>query len=255
MNFIVCANTDIGTTRTNKQDSVRVKVMNTVQGRMVLAVLGDGMGGLQKGEAASAAVIHAFDQWAMTELPILCDRELTDLQIRRSWEKMIYQLDESIKKYGKKMAVALGTTAVVCLLTEKRFYILNVGDSRVYELTDNIEQLTKDQTFVNREVLLGNMTERQAREDSRRSILLQCIGASEKVSPAILFGTAKRNAVYMLCSDGFCHEVHADEIYGNLKPDILTDYAKMHQSSLELIEMNKKRGEKDNISVVLIRTY
>lgn len=255
MNLIVCANTDIGTARTNNQDSVLVKVMNTAQGRMVLAVLCDGMGGLQKGEVASAAVIRAFDQWAMTELPILCGQELTGSQIRRSWKRIIYQLDESIKEYGKKQAVTLGTTAVALLVTEQRYYILNVGDSRAYELTDKIKQLTVDQTYVNREVTLGNMTEQQAKEDPRRNILLQCIGASEKVCPAMFFGDTKKNTVYMLCSDGFYHAVTADEIYEKLRPSVLTDYDKMYQSSIEMIDIDKKRGEKDNISVALIRTF
>lgn len=255
MNFIVCANTDIGAARTNNQDSILVKVMNTAQGRMVLAVLCDGMGGLQKGEVASAAVVHAFDQWAVTELPILCGRELTVSLICGSWEGIIYQLDESIKEYGKKQGVILGTTAVVLLVTEQKFYILNVGDSRIYELKDKIKQLTVDQTYVNREVALGNMTEQQAVKDPRRNILLQCIGASEKVYPAIFSGDTKRNAVYMLCSDGFYHEVTADEIYGKLQPFVVTDFDKLQQNSLEMIDINKKRGEKDNISIALIRTF
>lgn len=255
MNFIVCANTDIGTTRINNQDSVLVKVMNTAQGRMVLAVLCDGMGGLQKGEAASAVVIRAFDQWALTELPILCDQELTDARIQRSWERIIYQLDELIKEYGKKETVTLGTTAVILLLTKQRFYILNVGDSRAYELTDKIKQLTVDQTYVNREIILGNMTEQQAKKDPRRNILLQCIGASETVHPAMFFGDTKRNAVYMLCSDGFYHEVTVDEIYEKLQPSVVTDRDRMQENIIKMTDISKKRGEKDNISVALIRTF
>ncbi|MEE3458276.1 MAG: serine/threonine-protein phosphatase, partial [Candidatus Faecousia sp.] len=64
MNYIVTANTDIGISKNTNQDSVSLKVMNTPQGRMALAVLCDGMGGLAKGEVASASLLRAFDRWA-----------------------------------------------------------------------------------------------------------------------------------------------------------------------------------------------
>ena len=63
MNFLISANTDIGTTKQTNQDSLAVKILNTVQGRMVFAVLCDGMGGLANGEIASASLVNAFESW------------------------------------------------------------------------------------------------------------------------------------------------------------------------------------------------
>ena len=57
-------------------------------------------------------------------------------------------------------------------------YILHVGDGRVYEFTGKgTKILTKDQTYVAREAELGHMTVEQAKNDSRKSVLLQCIGS------------------------------------------------------------------------------
>ena len=50
MNFLISANTDIGTLKKTNQDSVLIKKIHTCQGEMVFAVLCDGMGGLEKGE-------------------------------------------------------------------------------------------------------------------------------------------------------------------------------------------------------------
>ena len=82
MNFIVSANTDIGIVKDTNQDSLSVKVINTPIGRMSFAVLCDGMGGLAKGEVASASVIRAFDTWAKQELPSLCNAPLDENVIR-----------------------------------------------------------------------------------------------------------------------------------------------------------------------------
>lgn len=255
MNFIVSATTDIGLTKSTNQDSLSVKVINTPQGRMTFAILCDGMGGLEKGEVASASVIKAFDNWVLNSLPILCNAPLEDFIIREQWTNIISEQNTTIKNYGARQGVKLGTTAVIMLITQTRYYIMNVGDSRVYEITDSIKQITNDQTFVAREVALGNMTEEQARTDERRSVLLQCVGASEEVYPDMFFDTPSENAVYLLCSDGFRHEISSDEIFEKFQPAVLLDDATMNRNSEELIELNKMRNERDNISVVLVRTF
>lgn len=254
MDFMISAYTDVGIVKETNQDSLSVMILNTPQGRMAFAVLCDGMGGLAKGEVASAAVIHAFRRWATEELPKLCAAPLEDVTIRSQWEKIITDQNELIKTYGARQGVRLGTTAVVLLLTQNRSYLLNVGDSRAYLLRDGLYQLTADQTFVAREIALGHMTPEQALVDPRRNVLLQCVGASERVYPDMFFGEVQPGTVYMLCSDGFRHEITPQEIYEKLQPVRMTDEETMRRSAWELVELNKQRRERDNISVALIKT-
>lgn len=255
MNYIVSANTDIGLVKNTNQDSLSVKVINTSIGKMSFAILCDGMGGLAKGEVASASVIRAFNEWVNNELPALCNAPIDGNVIKAQWERILLDQNAMIKAYGAKQGVKLGTTAVVMLLTETQYFVMNVGDSRAYEITDVLGQLTNDQTFVAREVALGNMTPEQAEVDPRRSVLLQCIGASEEVYPDFFVGETAQNATYMLCSDGFRHEITPDEIFAKFQPGVLLDDSSMNQNTLELIELNKQRNERDNISVVLVRTF
>ena len=222
---------------------------------MTFAILCDGMGGLDKGEVASASVIRAFDAWVHNELPVLCEAPIEDSTLRSQWDKIVTEQNKLIGGYGARHGIRLGTTAVIMLLTQSRYYIMNVGDSRAYELTDGLKQLTNDQTFVAREVALGNMTEEQAQTDERRNVLLQCIGASDEVYPDMFFGDVQSNAVYMLCSDGFRHEITAEEIYEKLQPNVLFDDNTMSKHATELIELNKQRQERDNISVLMVRTF
>lgn len=255
MNFIIAADTDIGLTKETNQDSLSMKVINTNIGKIVFAVLCDGMGGLAEGEVASAAVIRAFDAWVSNELPKLCTGPIEDYEIRSQWEKLITDQNELIKLYGARHGIRLGTTVVAMLLTQGRYYILNVGDSRAYELAGGIRQITTDQTYVAREVAMGNMTEEEAESDDRRSVLLQCVGASDEVYPDFYFGEPICGAVYMLCCDGFRHEVNPQEMYQALQPDALLDEGSMKQALRSLIELNKQRMERDNITVGLVRTF
>lgn len=256
MNYIVSAATDIGNTKDTNQDAYSVRVYMTPLGKMTLAVLCDGMGGLAKGEVASATVINAFLRWGETRLGLLCEKgSITDADIRQEWTRLVTDYNAKIKSYGNSNGINLGTTLTAILLTDNRYFVINVGDSRTYELTGFFKLLTKDQSLVEREIELGRLTEEQARTDPRRSVLLQCIGASDSVSPDFYFGQTQKDAVYMLCSDGFRHEITPEEIYSALGPGVLTDENIMQANMVGLINLNKSRFERDNITVVCVRTY
>ena len=255
MNFIISAVTDIGNTKNTNQDSFNARVFNTNHGKVAFAVLCDGMGGLAKGEVASASLVNAFCKWAESRLPILCENEIADTDIRNDWVEIITQYNEKIKLFGKKSGVSLGTTVTAILITEQRYYIINVGDTRAYEIYTSITVLTKDQTVVAREIELGNLTIEEAETDLRRSVLLQCVGASDTVYPDMFFGATKNNAVYMLCSDGFRHEITENEIYQYLNPSVMLNADEMENNMSALVELNKQRQERDNITVVSIRTF
>ncbi len=255
MNFLIEANTDVGLVKSTNQDSLDLKILHTPQGDIAFGILCDGMGGLASGEIASAAVIRAFDKWIHTGFFELCKKNIEDYMIREQWQSLVDHMNQSIKNYGSRSGVKMGTTVTAILLTEKRYYILNIGDSRIYEICEDAKQMTKDQTVVAREVALGNMTEEEARYDTRRNVLLQCVGASENVYPEFVFGETKKNAVYMLCSDGFRHEVSKEEFFQEFQPENMTNKTVMFQKITELIERNKQRGESDNITAALIRTF
>lgn len=256
MNYLVQACTDVGITKKTNQDSFMAKVINTSSGRMAIAVMCDGMGGLEKGEVASATLVSAFNQWIEEVLVKMDTKSLNENFIRQQWSNLILENNEKIKVYGKKCGVSLGTTITAILLTPSLYYVVNVGDTRAYEISRQGQRImTKDHTVVSREVEQGIITEEQAHVDPRRSVLLQCVGASEKVYPDFFVGTPIQNAVYMLCTDGFRHEILPEEIYHYLQPDNMLNQENMKNNILTLIELDKQRNERDNISVITVRTY
>lgn len=255
IDFIVSANSDIGNTRKTNQDSVSVLVADTSIGPVAFAVICDGMGGLAKGEMASASVLHAFTNWFKKDFPQNLSLGISDSLIKEQWNKIILDQNEKIQNYGRSEGINLGTTVSVILITQERYFITNVGDTRIYEISNCVRQITEDQTVVAQELKYGRITHNQAVNDPRQSVLLQCVGASKTVIPDFFFGTTIQHATYMLCSDGFRHLISDDEIYSYFNCQILRDQNVMNKNSLELININKQRMEKDNITVALIKTY
>jgi PPM family protein phosphatase len=253
MDVLAAVHTDKGIKKPTNQDSLCLKVADTSVGKVVLAVICDGMGGLSKGELASASVINAFSAWFEKELPTqLADNDYDDIQYR--WDRIVKEQNQRIAEYGRKENIQLGTTWTSLLLIGSEFLLIgHVGDSRVYRIDHRLEVLTEDQTVVGREIKRGNMTREQAKLDPRRNVLLQCIGASKVVEPQFLSGRPVPGAVYMLCSDGFRHMITEEEIANAFSPSILTDEGTMKQKAIELVELNKQRQETDNISVMLMK--
>ena len=159
-------------------------------------------------------------------------------------------------KYGKKFEENIGTTVTAVLMVKNKYMAIHVGDSRLYKISSarSMKQLTQDQTVVQREIDRGMLTPEEAENDPRRSVLLQCVGASKTIQPEIRFGKIESRCVYMLCSDGLRHEAQEDEISQMFSPAVLCNKEDMHHNATALIQMVKKRQEKDNISVVLIKT-
>jgi serine/threonine protein phosphatase PrpC len=267
--YVAAARTDIGITKDVNQDSLTLKVANTALGEAVIAVLCDGMGGLKQGEVASAVVVRAFEQWFISELTGKLMFGFRADDIKNAWNDIAIECNGKIAEYSRQRFAGhknayMGTTLTVMLIVDGCYYISHVGDCRVYVMNcDGIKQVTFDQTFVAREVSLGHMTPEQARNDSRRNVILQCIGTGREVVPDFIYGKVYVGDSFLLCSDGFRHEVSDSEIYeychdrlcgvnweGNTREG---NSEIMGRQLKTLIEMNKKRGEHDNISAMLIK--
>lgn len=256
MNYSIALHTDVGIRKETNQDSMCVKQAETEKGQILLAIICDGMGGLEKGEVASATVINSFSAWFEEELPIILASDSYFDEVKYRWDRIIKEQNQRIGEYGRNIKIQTGTTLSALLIFEDGKYLIgHVGDSRVYKITDStIETLTLDQTLMAEMVRNGRMTQEEAERDPRRNMLLQCIGASKTVNPDFVDGTVSENECYMLCSDGFRHMITEDEIKAAFTPSVNATEEQMKSNIIKLIELNKERNETDNISAILIKT-
>lgn len=255
MNFLTAFHTDVGIKKSTNQDSLLIQQAQTQQGNVLLAVICDGMGGLAKGEVASACMVRTFSQWFSQELPKMLSQGLQTEALRESWEQLVHTVDDKIADYSQRNHVSMGTTCAALLIVGDYYYIMNIGDSRIYLISDNVYQLTKDHTYVQREMDAGRMTYEESLRDSQRNVLLQCVGASPVIEPDFFMGEVQINQCYMLCCDGFRHVLGPQDFFEMLNPGASTDPAQMQQKLVYLTELDKQRREMDNITAALIRTY
>lgn len=254
MKYLTGMCSDVGIIKKVNQDAALIRQAETSKGNVLFAVVCDGMGGLEKGELASSTVIAGMSDWFEQKFPHLLYHNFTSEGIKNSWMDVLLELDNRISEYGKKQRINLGTTITALLLVEDVYYICNVGDSRIYHLRDQIRQITRDQSYVQQEIDMGRMTEKEALYSSQRNMLLQCIGAGDYLMPDFYIGEYKENSAFLLCSDGFRHVITNQEIWDMFRPDRLTGEQDIEVKIRKLVELVKARQEKDNITAILIRT-
>lgn len=251
--YVIGIGTDVGARKSVNQDSICVKRVRLDTQECVLAVIADGMGGLAGGELASATVIRAFSGWFQERLPELAEH--FDMEtVRTELGELLQETNDRIYRYGREHGIQLGTTATGLLLwTDGSYLIIHIGDTRAYEIAGELRQLTEDHSLVAREVRQGRLTEEEARRDPRKNVLLQCVGARLQIEPQFLTGHI-RGRGFLLCSDGFRHQVSDREIFAAVEAAAGEhDPRRLNGILRKLIRENMERGESDNISAVLVQ--
>ena len=253
MEFDTAYCTDRGNIKEVNQDALLIKTASSRFGNIVFLAVCDGMGGLEQGEVASSTMIKYLSDWFNEELPqILRIQQYVDL-IQDSIKSLIDKVNRQLMEYGMESGIKLGTTLTAMLVIDEQYIVVHVGDTRLYEISNEVKQITVDQTLVEREVKMNRLSPKEAECDPRNHILLQCIGASKNLEPEFLHGRVKNQTIYIICCDGFRHKITKEEMkqeFGKIVPkreDLLFEQCR------KLVRLNKERGEKDNITVVALQ--
>lgn len=256
LRFISAMHSDIGISRQVNQDACCVRMVKIDGHFLVLAAVCDGVGGLQEGDYASKSTIrclnHWFDNTVGKSIQGKDQEQLID-HLSREIEECIQNQNHFIHEYASNKGIRIGTTLTLLLIVDQKYVTAQIGDSRAYYIGKELQQLTVDQSVVECEIQAGRLTREEARYDKRRNIILQCIGASKNLRTVYKSGKLKTGDVFLLCSDGFVHELEEDEIRELLEPELLVDQFAVKKCLLDAVSLVKKRGEKDNITVVVVK--
>lgn len=242
------------------QDSYCVLEASTDFGPVALVVVCDGVGGLAAGELASTYVVNRFATWFETALPVYLayntEGGAVDLgKLEGVWADLLVAANKRIAAYAREhfshdRKVRMGTTFSGLLVCQGRCFVGQVGDSRVYRLRGGaLEALTKDQTWVQRELDTGTLTLEEAEHHPRRNVLLQAVGSQESLTPAFSQHELREGDAFAVCCDGFYRSSSEGEIR-----DLLAECRRAGTDELPALlqaALRKRieRGERDNITV------
>ena len=223
--------TDQGHVRSNNQDAYYA-------GERLL-VVADGMGGMAAGDVASRLAVDA-----MASLDVPIDNEHQMDALHKALEVANGRIAETVAQDSTLQG--LGTTLTAVIFSGDRAALAHVGDSRAYLLREGrLNQLTKDDTYVQMLVDQGLIRPEEAGSHPRRAVVTQAL-QGDPVEPAFNTIAPAVGDRWLLCSDGLSNVVREDTI-----AEVLAGVADIEACAHRLVDLARRAGGPDNITVVV----
>ena len=241
MHLAVSARTDTGRLRKGNEDNLYADA-NEFRGLFIVA---DGMGGHAAGEVASQMAVDliANELADLNDLAAADSHQRVSDTLRMANRQVFQRTMTEIEKTG------MGSTASALLLSDTRYLIGHVGDSRIYLVRDgNMEQLTRDHSLVQEQVDAGIITAEQARHHPQSNVITCCIGMSSEIEPDIIAGETRVGDVFLLASDGLTGMVEDRRLQ-----QLLQSRAAPERIVNAMIADANNNGGIDNITAIVVK--
>ena len=237
---ISVAMTDIGRRRKVNQDYVYASD-RPVGNLPNLYIVADGMGGHKAGDLASSyavqKVVEAVQRCADTRPALILQKA-----IRYANYRLYEKAGESEDYYG------MGTTLVALTVYRHEALAVNIGDSRLYEVTaDGIRQISEDHSHVAELVRKGELSPGEARNHPDKNIITRALGIQEETEIDLFPFHVEQGSRCLLCSDGLSNMVEDTELCS-----LIQQKKGIYEIGGELILKANQHGGTDNIAVVLV---
>lgn len=235
------AGTDRGRRRQINQDAVYYSTY-PVGNIPNLFLVADGMGGHRAGDFASRYTIDNLvrqveEAEGNNPITILNEgiRQVNSLLLKKASE------DASLAGMGTTLVAACTMGRVLC--------VANVGDSRLYVISEgDIRQITRDHSLVEELIQRGEMERGSEAYHEHKNIITRAIGARKDVFADFFEVNLEKGDTVLMCSDGLSNMVSDETIR-----ELVAGRGSLKEVCSDLIEEANKNGGRDNIAVVLFR--
>jgi len=213
----------------------------------ILAVVADGMGGLDCGEEASAIALKTF----LCEYEVNKGKRTIDQRLLRALKISNAAVFDLAYRGGKVRD--LGTTMVAAVIQNSKLHWISAGDSRLYLFrVGQLEQLNLDHIYANhleKEVSKGLISREEAAKHPERNYLTSYLGLPVlteigQSNPPLELQTGD---LVLICSDGLYDTLTREEIISVLQDDNPEKADQLVKTAL-----TKDNPSQDNISVVVL---
>ncbi|MBE5975858.1 MULTISPECIES: Stp1/IreP family PP2C-type Ser/Thr phosphatase [Lacrimispora] len=234
-----CAMTDTGRVRSANQDYVFSSI-EPVGVLPNLFLVADGMGGHQAGDYASRFIAENL----VAHFKMAKDTG-TVAVLKDGIEKVNQLLYQESKK--KPELNGMGTTLVAAVVEDSTMYVANVGDSRLYLIRNQLKQITRDHSYVEELVSLGQLERGSKDYREKKNIITRAVGTEDKLEIDFFEVSLEPGDYILLCSDGLSNMLEDAEI-----EEIICSELELPEKAEKLITVANDNGGKDNIAVVLM---
>lgn len=232
--------TDVGRQRQQNQDFVftsEVKIGKLPN----LFMVADGMGGYKAGEFASKCTVETV----VNEVNFINEKEpikilSTAIQKANSTVRQKSLSDDNYR--------GMGTTLVAASFDGEILTVANIGDSRLYLLSDKLRQITTDHSLVEEMIQMGEIDRGRARLHPDKNIITRAIGVAGHVDIDFFeVEDVRTGDMILMCSDGLSNMMDDSVI-----ESIVSGQGSIKEKATRLVALANENGGRDNIAVILV---
>jgi len=211
--------------------------------RGAIAVVADGVGGLQSGEVASKMAVEIAIATFQRMNPANTPKQILK-QIFDTANLEIYEAGMSAIPNGGRMA----TTLSVCIFRDRELFVGHAGDTRVYLVRqEQMRRLTTDHSYTAMQVKLRLISEHEAKASRLRSMLTRSLGPE----PIVHFDFKRVKLMsrdrILQCTDGlYCFMNDGELLEG-------VDRLNMDEICPYLVSLAERGRTDDNLSAQVIQ--
>lgn len=234
---------DVGLKRKDNQDAFAIE-QNEAK-KLAAAVVCDGMGGVEGGALASRLAVDAFIDTVREHFrPDMSPEELREMSL-----SAVNRANKTVFLAARNLYPGMGTTLVSAVAYPGGCVVTNIGDSRVYRITEEgIERITKDHSLMEEMIDRGEITPEEARYHPDRNVITRALGTKEREIADAYLCPMRAGEYLLLCTDGLIDTVSDQEMLFEVIHDSDTD------TCLErLLAISMSRGAPDNVTGVLLK--
>lgn len=213
----------------------------------LLAVVADGMGGLEHGEAASRAAVQAFLDAYRLKTP--------EEPIAQALERGIQSAQQAVLSVQRALALEMqcGTTLIATVWFQNQLLWVAVGDSALYLCRQGqwtrLNDLHTYGRHLDSRAAFGEITKEQAQADPQREALTSYLGINEltEIDRSIRPITVVEGDWVLLSSDGLYKSLSLLEV-----PEALQGTLQERCDTLLNAVLSRNLHEQDNVTVVAL---
>lgn len=205
-------------------------------------IIADGMGGHSGGEVASRIAVTETLQYIKHNISSDNLGETLKLAITKANSSILDKAEKNEELKG------MGSTITACYIKNNGAVVANVGDSACFiKFEGQVKKVTKDHSLVQELVDLGNISEEEAKNHPNKNIITRALGTNREVEIDLFNIELENVQKLILCTDGLSNFVTPEDMLHAL--DTYDD----EQCCRELVELSKRNGSKDNISIIVFK--
>ena len=253
MKMICCKVTDKGSKKIKNQDSSFAEVISS---DTAFGIICDGVGSYSDSEIASTLAVNAFADWFLKCYPNISDIDDENefrTTLYERWNSMFENINNYIIRFAEINKIKLACTLSCILIRNENYYILHIGDTRIYRISNEITKLTEDHTVAERNARKKIVTGDRAQTERNKHVLTKCLASRKNASPDFYCGTFTETTKFLICSDGFFNNADERKIFEQFGANKKINISGLKKAAEKVIRCDRKCGERDNITAVIIQ--